>query len=103
MIRNPHVCVSVSMVKVWLGHPIKDFHPKRRVQRSEFTFKWTIAISWQEGVVGSCLGFLSVVLLLQHWGTLYLHGPAEAESSGLICSGNTNTCDGAAPNLCSSI
>lgn len=78
MIRESHVCVYVSMVKVWLGHLIKDFHPKRRVQRSEFTLKWTMAITWQERRVGSCLGFISVLSLLQHRGTLDLHGPAES-------------------------
>ena len=36
----------------------------------EFIFKWTIAISWQEGGVGSCFVFISVLALLQHPGTL---------------------------------
>lgn len=39
------------MAKVWLGLLVKDFDPEQRVQRLEFMFKWTIAISWQEGGV----------------------------------------------------
>lgn len=103
------------MAKIWLGLTAKDFCAEQRVQRLEFTFKWTVAISWQEGGVSWFLlcfnlcpcssaapGYSLPLWLWRSRVLWWVHHRPDLEGRSLLCltcSDSTHMCSRAALNL----